>query len=83
MEEALSAPHTLVVDEFAGAENPGFQIEAVAPDGEFSLERKKGKGAGSLCTVPLSRSMEPPAPYALAKSRPRPPRALSNGAMQA
>ncbi len=39
VEEALSSPHTLVVDELAGAENPVFQIEAVAPDGEFSLER--------------------------------------------
>jgi glyoxylase-like metal-dependent hydrolase (beta-lactamase superfamily II) len=39
VEEALSSPHTLVVDELAGAESPEWQIEAVAPDGEFSLER--------------------------------------------
>ncbi|MCZ6857361.1 MAG: MBL fold metallo-hydrolase [Gemmatimonadetes bacterium] len=39
VEEALSSPHTLVVDELARVENPEWQIEAVAPDGEFSLER--------------------------------------------
>ncbi len=39
VEEALSSPHTLVVDELAGAESPEWQIEAVASDGEFSLER--------------------------------------------
>jgi glyoxylase-like metal-dependent hydrolase (beta-lactamase superfamily II) len=39
VEEALSSPHSLVVDELAGAESPVWQIEAVAPDGEFSLER--------------------------------------------
>ncbi len=38
VEEALSSPHTLVADELAGVDSPDWQIEAVPPDGEFSLE---------------------------------------------
>ncbi len=38
VEAALSSPHTLVADELAGVEGPEWHIEAVAPDGEFSIE---------------------------------------------
>ena len=38
VEKALNSPHTLVPDELAGVESPEWQIEAVAPDGEFNLE---------------------------------------------
>ena len=38
VEEALSSAHTLVADELARVESPEWHIEAVAPDGEFSLE---------------------------------------------
>ncbi len=38
VEEALTSPHTLVPDELAGVESPEWQIETVAPEGEFNLE---------------------------------------------
>jgi glyoxylase-like metal-dependent hydrolase (beta-lactamase superfamily II) len=38
IERALNSSHTLVPDELAGVENPEWQIETVAPAGEFSLE---------------------------------------------
>jgi glyoxylase-like metal-dependent hydrolase (beta-lactamase superfamily II) len=38
VEQALSSTHTVVGDDLAGVESPTWQIEAVAPDGEFSLE---------------------------------------------
>ena len=38
VERALNSLHTLLPDELAGVESPEWQIETVAPDGEFKLE---------------------------------------------
>ena len=38
VEGALTSTHSLVPDELAGVESPEWQIAAVAPDAEFSLE---------------------------------------------
>ncbi len=38
VEKALNSSHTLVSDELAAVESPEWQIETVAPDGEFNLE---------------------------------------------
>ncbi len=62
-------------------ELPGFALRVTKGRKSFVLEKRiRGRMRPEATCVRLG--LEPPAPCALAKSRPRLPRALSHGAMQ-